>query len=124
MKSKSRSDADDMRPEYDFDYSKGVRGKYYRRILAEGMTFPLDDPGIVASLRRLGYGRKRLTAVVKPDGNGFVSLCPELDITSQGDTLGEAQANLLEALRLFSETASPQEVESRIAKQQSPGRDL
>ena len=33
MKPKS---ADDLRPEYDFDYSKAVRGKYYKRLLKEG----------------------------------------------------------------------------------------
>ena len=26
---------DDLRPEYEFDYSKGVRGKYYKRLLRE-----------------------------------------------------------------------------------------
>lgn len=28
---------DDMLPEYEFDYSKGVRGKYYRRLREEGV---------------------------------------------------------------------------------------
>jgi hypothetical protein len=27
---------DELRPEYDFDYSKAIRGKYYRRLLEEG----------------------------------------------------------------------------------------
>lgn len=36
MKRKGRSNNDEMRPEYDFDYSKAVRGKYYRRLLKEG----------------------------------------------------------------------------------------
>jgi predicted RNase H-like HicB family nuclease len=41
-------------------------------------------------------------------------LCPELDIASQGATIEEARANLIEALTLFFETASPSEVASRL----------
>lgn len=29
----------------------------------------------------------KLTAIIEAEGNGFVSLCPELDVASQGDTL-------------------------------------
>jgi hypothetical protein len=37
MKSKAgKRSIDDLRPEYDFDYSKAVRGKYYRRLIEEG----------------------------------------------------------------------------------------
>jgi hypothetical protein len=36
MKAKSAVSSDDMRAEYGFDYSKAVRGKYYRRLLKEG----------------------------------------------------------------------------------------
>ena len=36
MKPKARDVADELRPEYNFDYSKAVRGKYYRRLLKEG----------------------------------------------------------------------------------------
>ena len=38
--------SDDMRPEYDFDYSKAVRGKYYRRILKEGANVVMLEPDI------------------------------------------------------------------------------
>ena len=107
---KRQTDSDDMRPEYDFDYSKAVRGKYYRRIMEEGMTFPLDDPAVRAALRRHRQGRRRLTAAIRPEGGGFVSHCPELDIASQGATFDEAHTNLLEALELFLETASPTEL--------------
>ena len=34
---------------------------------------------------------KRLTAVIHREGNGFVALCPELDIASQGDTIEAAR---------------------------------
>ena len=57
---------------------------------------------------------KRLTAIIEREGDGFVSLCPELDIASQGDTLDEARKNLQEALELFFETASPDEIKERL----------
>jgi predicted RNase H-like HicB family nuclease len=43
-----------------------------------------------------------------------VSLCPELDIAGQGDTIEEARENLREALELFFETASPEEIQMRL----------
>lgn len=56
----------------------------------------------------------KLTAIIEREGNGYVSLCPELDIASQGDTVEEARDNLRDALELFFETASPQEVKERL----------
>jgi predicted RNase H-like HicB family nuclease len=55
-----------------------------------------------------------LTTIIEREGDGYVSLCPELDIASQGDTVEEARANLREALELFFETADPAEVASRL----------
>lgn len=57
---------------------------------------------------------KQLTAIIEREGDGFVALCPELDVASQGETVDEAHGNLKEALELFFETASPQEIEDRI----------
>jgi predicted RNase H-like HicB family nuclease len=57
---------------------------------------------------------KKLTAIIEREGNGFVALCPELDVASQGDTIDEARKNLQEALELFFETASPEEVKTRL----------
>jgi len=57
---------------------------------------------------------RQLTAIVEREGDGYVALCPELDIASQGDTIEGARANLREALQLFFECASPQEVEERL----------
>lgn len=58
--------------------------------------------------------QKQLTAIIEREGNGYVSLCPELDIASQGDTIEEARVNLQEALELFFETASPTEIQTRL----------
>jgi predicted RNase H-like HicB family nuclease len=59
-------------------------------------------------------GPHRMTAIIERGDDGFVSLCPELDIASQGSTIEEARANLVEALTLFFETASPSEVAGRL----------
>ncbi len=58
--------------------------------------------------------KRELTAIIEREGNGYVSLCPELDVASQGETIEEARANLVEALELFFETASPAEVRERL----------
>ncbi|MDD3953071.1 MAG: type II toxin-antitoxin system HicB family antitoxin [Lentisphaeria bacterium] len=58
--------------------------------------------------------QKQLTAIIEREGNGYVSLCPELDIASQGDTIEEARVNLREALELFFEAASPSEIKTRL----------
>lgn len=50
-----------------------------------------------------------LTAVIEKEDNMYISLCPELDIASQGNTPDEAKSNLIEALELFYETASETE---------------
>ena len=55
----------------------------------------------------------KLTAIIEREGDGYVSLCPELDIASQGDTVEQARDNLREALELFFETATPEEVTER-----------
>lgn len=55
-----------------------------------------------------------LTAVIEKEDNIYISLCPELDIASQGDTADEAKSNLIEALELFYEMASEKEIISRI----------
>ena len=57
---------------------------------------------------------RKFTAVLEKEGDGFVALCPELDVVSQGDTVEEAKANLREAVELFLETASPEEIAERL----------
>ena len=57
---------------------------------------------------------RRLTAIIEREGDGYVAFCPELDIASQGDTVEEARANLVEALTLFFETADASEMQRRL----------
>lgn len=55
----------------------------------------------------------KLSCLIEREGNGYVSLCPELDIASQGDSIEQARANLIEAVELFLEVADPSEVGTR-----------
>ena len=52
----------------------------------------------------------QVTAVIEREGDGFVALCPELSIASQGGTIEEARANLVEALEGFLLSASEAEL--------------
>jgi predicted RNase H-like HicB family nuclease len=56
---------------------------------------------------------RHITAIIEREDDGFVAFSPELDIASQGHSVEEARANLIEALTLFFETASPSEISRR-----------
>jgi predicted RNase H-like HicB family nuclease len=56
---------------------------------------------------------RQLTAIIEREGDGYVALCPEIDVASQGDTIEEARSMLTEAVELFLETASAEEIEER-----------
>lgn len=56
---------------------------------------------------------EQFTAIIEREGNGYVSLCLELDIASQGDSVEEAKNNLIEAVQLFFEVADSSEIQSR-----------
>lgn len=57
---------------------------------------------------------QRLTAIIEREDDGYVALCPELDIASQGSSIEEARANLVEALTLFFEVADTSEISRRL----------
>lgn len=57
---------------------------------------------------------RHLTAIIEKEDSTYVSLCPELDIASQGDTIEEARENLVEAVELFFETAGKKEIRERL----------
>jgi predicted RNase H-like HicB family nuclease len=56
---------------------------------------------------------QQLTAIIEREGTGYVGLCPEFDIASQGDTIEAARNNLREAVELFLENADETEIQSR-----------
>ena len=56
----------------------------------------------------------QFTAIIEKDEDMYVSLCPELDIASQGSSVEEARKNLKEAIELFFETASKEDIRERL----------
>jgi len=60
--------------------------------------------------------RQKITAIIERETDGYVALCRELDIASQGDTVEDARRNLIEAVELFFETADPSEIQQRLKK--------
>ena len=58
---------------------------------------------------------QRFTAIIERGEVGYVALCPELDVASQGDTVAGARANLREAIELLLETASKEEIARRLS---------
>lgn len=61
--------------------------------------------------------KRSMTAVLTREGDGFVALCPDIDVVSQGDTVEEAKANLREAVELFFECASGAEIDERLSSE-------
>lgn len=57
---------------------------------------------------------QQVTATIEREGDGYVALCPELDVASQGDSVESARRNLIEAVELFLQTADPSEVQQRL----------
>jgi hypothetical protein len=65
MKAKSSSVPDDMRPEYNFDYSKAVRGKYYRRLLKEGANVVVLEPDVAKAFRSSAAVNEALRSLLR-----------------------------------------------------------
>lgn len=57
---------------------------------------------------------QQFLTIIEREGTGYVALCPALDIASQGMTVEEARQNVIEAIELFFETATPSEVQNRL----------
>ena len=65
MKSKVTHLSDNLRPEYKFDYSKGVRGKYYKRILKEGANVVVLEPDVAKAFPNSAAVDDALRVVLK-----------------------------------------------------------
>ena len=65
MKAKSPAAPDDMRREYDFDYSTAVRGKYYRRLLKEGANVAVLEPDVAKVFRSSAAVNEALRSLLK-----------------------------------------------------------
>jgi len=98
------------------------------RLLLYSIPNALAAPCLSRSVRQKCIARRQerahirimartLTAVLIREGDGFVALCPEIDVASQGDSVEEAKANLREAVELLFESASEAEVKDRLASE-------
>jgi hypothetical protein len=65
MKAKPATPSSDMRAEYEFDYSKAVRGKYYRRLLKEGANVVVLDPDVAKAFRSSAAVNEALRSLLK-----------------------------------------------------------
>ena len=65
MKAKTPAPSDDMRAEYEFDYSKAVRGKYYRRLLKEGANVVVLDPDVAKAFRSSAAVNEALRSLLR-----------------------------------------------------------
>ncbi|PKM99622.1 MAG: hypothetical protein CVU78_05345 [Elusimicrobia bacterium HGW-Elusimicrobia-2] len=62
----------------------------------------------------------KFSMIIEKEGEWYVSLCPELDIASQGKTVEEASANLKEAVKLYFQTASKEEIKDMVSLTMPP----
>src|SRR5712691_7618802 len=65
MKTKRTTEVAQMRSEYDFDYSKAVRGKYYKRLLKEGSNVVVLERDIAKAFPNSASVNDALRSVIK-----------------------------------------------------------
>jgi arginine deiminase len=51
MKNRTQRTHSELRPEYNFDYSKAIRGKYHQRLSKEGVNVVVLEPDIAEAFR-------------------------------------------------------------------------
>lgn len=62
----TETDNDELRPEYDFDFSKAVRGKYYQRY-RQSSNIVVLDPDIAEIFHNSEEVNKALRSLVKSE---------------------------------------------------------
>ena len=65
MRRKGSVESADLRPEYTFDYSTAVRGKYYRRLLKEGANVVVLEPDVAKAFRDSTAVNEALRSLLK-----------------------------------------------------------
>jgi predicted RNase H-like HicB family nuclease len=59
----------------------------------------------------------KVTVILEKDENGYYAFCPELDgCQSQGDTVDEALTNIKEAIELYLEVLSEDEIKESLSQ--------
>jgi hypothetical protein len=69
MKTKRPAQANDLRPEYNFDYSTAVRGKYYRRLIREGANVAVLEPDVAEVFRTSAAVNEALRSLLRVSAN-------------------------------------------------------
>lgn len=94
------------------------RGSYYRN------TNPSSRPqflSISGHSRRNMKGNRmsyKVSVIIEKDEHGYYAYCPELEgCQTQGDSLEEVLANMKEAVELYLETLSADEIEEALSKE-------
>ena len=64
MKDRGKKSQDELRPEYNFDYSKAVRGKYYKRLMEEGSNVIVLEPDVAKAFRDSASVNKALRSLL------------------------------------------------------------
>jgi hypothetical protein len=64
MKAKTQKVRDELRPEYDFDYSKAVRGKYYKRLFEEGANIVVLESDVAKAFSNSGAVNEALRSLL------------------------------------------------------------
>jgi len=65
MSAKPNAERDDMRSEYEFDYSTAIRGKYYRRLMKEGANVVVLEPDVAKAFRTSAAVNDALRTLLK-----------------------------------------------------------
>jgi hypothetical protein len=65
MRAKRQEAQDDLRAEYDFDYSTAVRGKYYHRLLKEGANVVVLEPDVAKAFRSSATVNEALRSLIR-----------------------------------------------------------
>ena len=61
----NNTEKDTMRPEYDLDYQKAVRGKYHQQLFAEGSNVVVLEPDIAKAFTDSASVNKALRYLLK-----------------------------------------------------------
>ncbi len=59
----------------------------------------------------------KFSAIIEKEGRWYVALCPELDVASQGRDIEHAVKNLKEAVSLYLQSASKNEIRAALGGQ-------
>jgi hypothetical protein len=65
MKAKIPAQRDELRPEYEFDYSTAVRGKYHRRLMKEGANVAVLEPDVAKVFRNSAAVNEALRSLLR-----------------------------------------------------------